>query len=172
MLQPLRERFFAGPRTCNREQLEERSRPEEVEVVGKQVAVVPKPVAGLSGSHPAVLDARQAPLVEADRSDHGGQAPEDAIVPLHEHQKQHGGKSREPERGQSPPPGEEERRSCGECQQPGVAETPVLPGERLACCIEPGEAQAVLGVWTGRHRALSPFGGLGGDDSIAASEED
>jgi hypothetical protein len=54
-------------------------------------------------------------------------------VPLHEHQKHDGGKRHEPERGQSPPPGDEERGSCREGQQAGVTETPVLPGERLAC---------------------------------------
>ena len=134
MLQPFRQRFFAGPCARNRKQLEKRSMPEKVDVVGKQMAIVPKPISGLARSDPPVLDTCQAPLVEANRPVDCGEAPQHPIVPLHEHEEQHAREEQPARTGSDTlPRAEQERRTCGECQQAGVAETPVLPGERLAC---------------------------------------
>ena len=59
-----RELRFAGARPGDRQQLEERSAAEQVEVVRVEVVVVAKAIAGRAGARPAVLDSGQASLVE------------------------------------------------------------------------------------------------------------
>ena len=41
---------------------------EQIEIVGAEMVIVAESVAALAGSGPAVLDARQPPLVEGDRA--------------------------------------------------------------------------------------------------------
>ena len=64
MCQPRRQRLLAGACARDRQQLEERAAAEEVEVVGVEVPVVAKAVAGFAGSGPPVLDTREAALVK------------------------------------------------------------------------------------------------------------
>ena len=62
--QPVGERFLAGARPRQRQQLEQRAAAEDVQVVGVQMTVVAKTVARLAGAGPPILDAREAALVE------------------------------------------------------------------------------------------------------------
>ena len=57
---------FAGARARDRQQLEERTVAEQVEVVRVEVVVVAKTIAGLARACPAVLDSGQAAFVERD----------------------------------------------------------------------------------------------------------
>ena len=87
--QPSGERRFSGARACDRQQLEQRTMAEQVEVVRVEVVVIAKAIAWLARARPAVLDSSQAafverdgprrlvtltnhPLVPADKDDEGG----------------------------------------------------------------------------------------------------
>ena len=65
--QPSGERRFSGPRACDRQQLEQRTMAEQVEVVRVEVVVIAKAIAWLARARPAVLDSSQAAFVERDR---------------------------------------------------------------------------------------------------------
>jgi hypothetical protein len=86
-LQPCRERLFARAGARNRQQLEQRTGTEEIQVVRVQMPVVSKAVAGLAPADPSVLDPRKSPLVEADGTNDAGQRPNDPVVALYQHQK-------------------------------------------------------------------------------------
>ena len=82
--QPRRERFFAGARACDREQLEQRPAAEQVEVIGVQVVGVHEAVTRLARPRPPILDARSPALVEVNRPRSEIALANDGVVPLHE----------------------------------------------------------------------------------------
>ena len=95
--QPARQRLFAGAGARYGEQLEERPAPEQVEIVRIHVTIVTEAVAGLAGSHPAILQTCEAALVERHRSGGAVARPQHAIVPAHEPREQHDRHGQPPE---------------------------------------------------------------------------
>ena len=78
--QPGGERLLAHPRARRREQLEERALPEEVEVCGIEMRRIEEALARLSAAGPAILEAREAALVEGRRSLGSSALPDDVVV--------------------------------------------------------------------------------------------
>ena len=81
----------------DRQQLEERTTAEQVEIVRVEMVVIGETVAGRARPDPSVLDARQAALVEGHGASGGLSRAHHAIVSMDEHrQGEH--------RRQEPPP--------------------------------------------------------------------
>src|SRR3954471_11036150 len=79
VLQPAGKRLFPGASPRQREQLEQRSVTEQIEVGGIEMLVLEETFAGVTGSGPAVLEAGQTTVVKRDQASRGGARPDHAI---------------------------------------------------------------------------------------------
>ena len=94
--QPASERGLAGLRSRKRQQLEERGRPEQVEVGFVGMPLVVECLASRAQAGPTVFDARETVFVERDGRRGAIARAQDAVVPHGKSQKRHGGDSEPP----------------------------------------------------------------------------
>src|SRR3954471_15776196 len=85
VLQPAGKRLLSGASPRQREQLEQRSATEQIEVGGIEMLVLEEPFARVPGSGPAIFETRQAAVVERDQASRRGARPDHAIMPPQQH---------------------------------------------------------------------------------------
>src|SRR5262249_21688245 len=136
--QPARERVLSTARARCREQLEQASFAEQIEVFGIRVRRIAEAFARLAGTGPAVLDSSDATVVISRRALGAFPVANHALVINDERNKCRSGNSKPPatervpaERGPREPGGGEEQ------NQPGVADLDVTP----LLAIGPGAAR-------------------------------
>src|SRR5262249_55675364 len=121
--QPRGERFLAGASTCARQQLEQRGRPEQVQIVGIQMAGVAEPLSLLSSTSPTIFDACQTALVQGNGACCSVARANDPNEPDEGHQER-GRRHREPPGLQpSTPYGNQQERTCPENRQTRIAQS-------------------------------------------------
>ena len=84
-----RQRLLAGARARRAEQLEQRAGAEEVEIAGVRMRRVDEALAGLAAARPAILEPRQAALVERHGAVGALPGADDRVVPEHQRHEAH-----------------------------------------------------------------------------------
>jgi hypothetical protein len=152
--QPAGQRRLAGARARDRQQLEERALAEQVEIVRVRMVIVAKAIAGLPAADPAVLEPRQAALVEGDRSGGHLARAEHACVAARE-RREGGERHQEPPEADAGAPRKDEHQYGHEERREARVGVPRIGGGQ-------GVARGTAGVQTGvvlllggwRHGAL------------------
>ena len=107
---PARQRFLARAGSRDGEQLEERRRSEQIEIVGVEMIRIAEALTVFTAAGPAILDARKAAVVERDRARRCVARPDDGVVLHDQRDERDDGKRRPPRSDPSSP----RRRQPGE----------------------------------------------------------
>ena len=149
--QPPGQRVLTGPGAGERQQLEERAGAEQIEVVGVRMVIVPVALAGGAGAGPAVLDARQAALVETRQRRAAFPCPNHAIVADGQRDERRHGKEQQPGAPRRPPGHDGQRRRRAKDDQARRGEPGVERRRGRKPLAPAGEPGAVFDRGISRH---------------------
>jgi len=159
VFQPPGKRLLAGAGLGQRQQLEQRSPAEQVQIGRVQMLIVQKSFARLAGPDPAIFQPRQALVVERHQTGSREPRPDDLVVALQQWDERDHRQYWRPGRDTAANRQDQREHGKGEYRQPRHRNAPVLSLEGLVCGRPPGSAGGVFDesrighapLWLTRH---------------------